>query len=111
MQEKELKIQNSKLLTIYIFCLTKGRLGDKEKKHYRTENRNEVYDLFDRITGSYGNKKETPPERDVSSCICLTNYRTFCGSKIIDEAQWRRTFIDSLKAFAEFIQWYKMYRL
>ena len=31
-------------------------------------------------------------------CICLTDYRTFCGDKIIDEAQWRRTFIDNLKA-------------
>ena len=32
----------------------------------------------------------------IRQCICLIDYRTF---------------IDNLKAFAEFIQWYKLYRL
>lgn len=45
-----------------------GIFWNNKNHNYRTENRNEVYDLFDRITGSYGNKKETPSEEDVSLC-------------------------------------------
>lgn len=41
-------------------------------------------------------KKRHFPKESASKCICLTDYRTF---------------IDNLKAFAEFIQWYKLYRL
>ena len=39
-------------------------------------------------------KKETPSEEDVSECISLTEYRTF---------------IDGLKAFIDFLDWYKWY--
>ena len=45
-----------------------GIFWNNKNHNYRTENRNEAYDLFDRITGSYGNKKETPSEEDVSEC-------------------------------------------
>lgn len=41
---------------------------DKENRHYRTENRNPIYDVFDEISVSYGHKKETDSEEPVSSC-------------------------------------------
>ena len=42
---------------------------DKENRHYRTENRNPIYDVFDEISVSYGHKKETDSEEPVSSCV------------------------------------------
>ena len=46
----------------------KGIFWDKEKKRYRTENRNSIFDVFDCISVSYGHKKETDSEEPVSSC-------------------------------------------
>ncbi|MBR4499912.1 MAG: recombinase family protein [Paludibacteraceae bacterium] len=45
-----------------------GILWDREIRNYRTENRNEFFDLLDRFSISYGNKKETPSYEDVSTC-------------------------------------------
>jgi len=85
-----------------LFCIIKAIRPQKYDRYvkygnyHRTENRNAIYDVFDEISVSYGNKKETDSEEPVSSCICLTDYRTF---------------IDNLKAFVGFIDWYKLYRL
>lgn len=45
-----------------------GILWDRQIRNYRTENRNSIFDLFDRLSISYGNKKETPSTEDVSMC-------------------------------------------
>ena len=45
-----------------------GILWDRIKRNYRTENRNEFFDLLDRFSVSYGHKKETPSYEDVSEC-------------------------------------------
>ena len=45
-----------------------GILWDRGIRNYRTENRNAFFDLLDRFSISYGNKKETPSEEDVSEC-------------------------------------------
>lgn len=45
-----------------------GILWDRVKRNYRTEKRNEFFDLLDRFSVSYGHKKETPSEEDVSEC-------------------------------------------
>ena len=45
-----------------------GILWDRVKRNYRTENRNEFFDLLDRFSVSYGHKKETPSYEDVSEC-------------------------------------------
>ena len=45
-----------------------GILWDRVKRNYRTENRNAFFDLLDRFSISYGHKKETPSEEDVSKC-------------------------------------------
>ena len=45
-----------------------GILWDRENRNYRTTNRNAIFDLLDRFSISYGHKKETPSEEDVSTC-------------------------------------------
>ena len=45
-----------------------GILYDRQKCNYRTENRNGVFDVIDRISASYRHKKEAPSEEDASSC-------------------------------------------
>ncbi|MGN0227571.1 MAG: hypothetical protein ACI4AI_05880 [Paludibacteraceae bacterium] len=45
-----------------------GILWDRIKRNYQTENRNKFFDLLDRFSISYGNKKETPSYEDVSEC-------------------------------------------
>lgn len=45
-----------------------GILYDRQKSNYRTENRNSVFDIIDRISASYKHKKEAPSEEDASSC-------------------------------------------
>ena len=71
-----------------------GIFWDKENKHYRTENRTPIYDVFDGISASYGRKKETGSEEPVSSCLSLNNYRTL---------------IDGFRAVTKFIDWHTMY--
>ena len=43
-------------------------LFDRENQHYRTENRNPIYNVIDDISARYRHKKETPSEEDVSEC-------------------------------------------
>ena len=45
-----------------------GILWDRTIRNYRTENRNAFFDLLDRFSISYGNKKETDSEEPVSTC-------------------------------------------
>lgn len=45
-----------------------GVLWDRVIRNYRTENRNAFFDLLDRFSISYGHKKETSSEEDVSTC-------------------------------------------
>ena len=45
-----------------------GILWDRGIRNYRTENRNAFFDLLDRLSISYGNKKETDSEEPVSTC-------------------------------------------
>ena len=45
-----------------------GILWDKHIRNYRTENRNEFFDLLDRLSVNYGNKKETLSCDNVPSC-------------------------------------------
>jgi len=45
-----------------------GILWDRDLRNYRTENRNSIFDLFDRLSVCYGDKKETLHSVDVSMC-------------------------------------------
>lgn len=45
-----------------------GILWDRDIRNYRTDNRNAFFDLLDRLSISYGNKKETDSEEPVSTC-------------------------------------------
>ena len=45
-----------------------GILWDKQIRNYRTENRNEFFDLLDRLSVNYGHKKETLSAENVPSC-------------------------------------------
>lgn len=45
-----------------------GILWDKEKRCYRTENCNEFFNILNKLSISYGYKKETPSQEDVSMC-------------------------------------------
>jgi len=45
-----------------------GVFWDKENRCYRTENRNKFFDILDRYSMSYGNKKGTSSNEDVPLC-------------------------------------------
>ena len=45
-----------------------GILWDKEKRDYRTLSRNKFFDVLDKFTITYGDKKETAPNETVPLC-------------------------------------------
>ena len=75
----------------------KGIFWDKENGSYRTDGRNEVYDIIERISADYKQKEENPLELSSSVQLCtpLTNYRTL---------------IEGFIAVLEFMDWYDIHR-
>ena len=56
------------------------------------EKRNSVFDLLDRISGAYENKKGLPLSEAVPLCGFVTNYLTFIEDfqKVLDFIEWYR---------------------
>jgi len=54
-----------------------GVFWDKKICNYRTKKRNAMFELLDRISGIYGDKKEPPLREAVPLCGDVNLYRTF----------------------------------